>query len=219
MVRRYVPDPAALAAALAARVDTLERRLGKLETVEADVSALGRGISDLTGQVRALANSATAPPPTPGPATSTTAPAAADDEGQPDWMRVTDRTQAAAWLTGLDAWIGDVLRPLGGRVTAACWPLHPLVVVELLALAAEHDGAYAGAKTTPVSEWVARWLPGASARIARELDRCTVEGGHVANGRAYDVRGLGLHAIAAWWADTHGRDPGCVEAFALSPIP
>jgi hypothetical protein len=214
-VKQYVPDPAI--EALAARLDTVERRLGQVEQLQADVTALGRGVADLTGQVRRLTDLAARPAAVAGsggsPAASGTE---ADAAGQPDWTTVTDPDTAAAWLVALADWSGAVLTPLGAAPASPCWPLHPAVVVELLALVAEHRAAYAAAGPTAVSEWLARWLPGATGRIHRALDRCAQERGHVQDGRAYQLPHLDVIAVATWWAGTHGQHPDAVEAFALT---
>jgi hypothetical protein len=49
VTRRYSPDPDALAAALAARVDRLEHDTGQAAT---DLASLGRGVAQLTAQIR-----------------------------------------------------------------------------------------------------------------------------------------------------------------------
>src|SRR5689334_19838006 len=102
MIRRVVPDAGALSAALAGRVDGIERDLGELR---GDVQALGRGLADLTGQLRRLASLDGMP--AVGPTSTTDAADGEDDggrgghdaalvledageEGQRDWLTVSD---------------------------------------------------------------------------------------------------------------------------------
>jgi hypothetical protein len=205
--RRYSPDPDALAAALAARVDRLEHQVRQTGT---DVAAIGRGLADLTGQIRRLGDPAA--PLEAGP----------DDEedigvaGQPDWMRLADADTAREWLTGLDDWLTDVAGPHGLTVASVCWPLHPDVVALLLALLGEREAAYHGQRPTPVTEWLTRWLPAASTAITTALAACVAERGHRAGARTYDATGLDLASVAAWWATD--RHIPAEHAFALPAL-
>jgi hypothetical protein len=206
--RRYSPDPDALAAALAARVDRLER---EARQTGADVTAIGRGLAGLTAQIRRLADP---------PATLEAGP---DDEdgmnevaGQPDWMDVDDADTARVWLTGLHDWLTDVAGHHGLTMPPACWPLHPDVVALLLAVQGEREAAYHGQRPTPVTEWLTRWLPAASTAITTALAACVAERGHRAGARTYDATGLDLASVAAWWATD--RHIPAEHAFALPAL-
>jgi hypothetical protein len=94
--------------------------------------------------------------------------------------------------------------------------LHPDVVTDLLALTSEREGAYTGPRPTPVSEWLARWLPATTTRIHAALRPCAQERGHVHNGITYDTTGFDPFSAGAWWAtDRHIPAP---EAFALTRL-
>jgi hypothetical protein len=206
--RRYSPDPDALAAALAARVDRLEHQARQTGT---DLAAIGRGLADLTAQIRRLTDHDI--PPTVG----------GDDEesvdeagAQPDWMDVDDAETAHEWLTGLDDWLTDVAGHHGLTVPAGCWLLHPDVVALLLAVQGERETAYHGQRPTPVTEWLTRWLPATQAAISSALAGCVAERGHRAAGRTYDTTGLDAASVAAWWATD--RHTPAEHAFALPAL-
>ncbi len=204
MARKYLPEGELLAAALAGRVDATEHEVRK---TSADVAALGRGLADLTAQIRTLT--------TGGPVG--TAGAVQDDDDQPagqlDWFAVDDIETARAILTGLQDTVEAILTHHGISLDVPCWPLHPAVVVDLLALTAERDGAYTGPKPTPVSEWLTRWLPATTDRITAALATCLAEHGHRERPHLYDTTGFDPLSAAAWWArERHLTAP---EAFAL----
>ena len=209
MTRHYQPDGQLLVAALAGRVDALEELARRTAD---DVTALGRGVADLTGQIRRITapGAPGAPEDQLAPAGTANDPNAADAglepepaAGQPDWLTVTDPDEAAELLTGLTGWLEDVGAHHGLTVllsAAPCWPLHPNVVADLLALCVERGDAYAGERPTPVSEWHTRWLPGCRHRVDTALAGCVSERGHTAGGRLWDATGLDPQSIAAWWA-------------------
>jgi hypothetical protein len=207
--RRYFPPGEILTTVLAGRVDTIERQIS--ETTR-DVTALGRGITDLTTQIRTLTTTSTANLTSPG-----SGPSGADEEqGQPDWFAVTDPQVAHDLLSRLLHLADAVLVHHGITLPVACWPLHPVVVVDLLALASERDTAYTGPRPTPVSEWLSRWLPGTSERISAALSPCVVGRGHRDGARLYDTTGFDPLSAAAWWAlDRHIPAP---QAFALTRL-
>lgn len=234
-MRRYAPDPAESSSALALRVDGLDRRLAALDGVAGDLAALGRGVAELAGQVRQLAthvtthrsaasqlaagtSAATNPAST---AATTAAPVTGEGEGQPDWLTVTDPDVAEAWLRETREWVYTVLAPLGAVLTAPevpCWPLHPIVVVELLAAQRERAAAYAGDGPTGVSEWLSRWQPASLARIAADVRNCMEDHGHRTGGRTYAVPRLDPGAVARWWVDGRGLDPDAVTAFTFTRL-
>jgi hypothetical protein len=225
VTRRYLPPDEQLAAVLAVRIDVLE---GQTKKIRGDVAALTRGVSDLTGQIRRL-TTLTTPASSAGHGGSHGGQddgndrpddAGDDDEagktGQPDWFTVPDVETARTWLGGLTAWVGAVLTHHGVTLPVACWPLHPAVVVDLLALSQERAGAYGGDTPTPVSEWLSRWLPAAGDRITTALTGCAADRGHRHDGRVYDTTGFDPLSAAAWWV--LDRDTPAPDAFALTPL-
>src|SRR5690348_861509 len=120
MARVSIPEPDAFLTAIARRIETLEQDGARTST---DLTALGRGVADLTAQIRHLANQ-------PGDdATDPAGLAAEEGQGQPDWLAVTDPQAARELLEAVQAWTEQVLGRFGWRLPAQCWPLHPLVVV------------------------------------------------------------------------------------------
>ena len=187
---------------------------GRLDAVEAtltghgdDLAAIGKALAVLRGA---------SPSTTPGEATSAD-PAAEDTvEGPRDWLTVEDPEQAAQWLTDAATWLREVgachrLRPskhwsLNGASpdVAPCWPLHPDVVTEVLALADTRTAAYAGTPEA-VAEWLGRWLPGARERVGEALGKC--RGEHLIGTTSYEVFGLDLDAVARWWTTDRDTRP------------
>jgi hypothetical protein len=210
VIRRYDPDPAALLTALAGRVDAIER---DLHSATGDLTGLGRGVADLTAEIRRLAAL------TPGDGSGAEGNGeqggvdGEESSGQPDWLTVEDVETARLWLVELHRWVRDVLPGHGVVIAAACWPLHPDVVSVLLALEVERETAYAGERPTPVTEWITRWLPAAGVRIDLALAACVSERGHHHTGVVYDATGLDPASIATWWATD--RATPAPAAFAL----
>jgi hypothetical protein len=206
--RRYLPDPDALTAAIARRVDAIERDQA---TAAGEVTALGRGVAELTAEIRRLARLTPANDDT----TENAADGTAEGEApvQPDWLTVEDVETARIWLVELHRWVTEVLPGHGFTVTAPCWPLHPDVVAVLLALEVERETAYASDRPTPVTEWLTRWLPAATARIDTALAGCISERGHQHADAVYDATGLDPASVAAWWVTD--RDTPAPDAFTL----
>jgi hypothetical protein len=219
VIRRYDPDPAALLSALAGRVDSIER---DLRGATGDLAALGRGVADLTAEIRRLATlTPTAAGFGPQDGAGNGADAGAEDgteasPGQPDWLAIQDAETARLWLVELHRWVEQVLAGHGLTIPAACWPLHPDVVALLLALEVERETAYAGDRPTPVTEWLTRWLPTTAARIDTALAGCVAERGHHHAGAVYDATGLDPASIATWWATD--RTTPAPDAFALTQL-
>jgi hypothetical protein len=208
MTRRYQPDGTLLLTAMAGRVDALEK---SAEEGRKDVAAIGRGLADITAQLRRLND--TSHPTGPAPSSSSGDELA---EQQPDWLTVDDPSVAREWLAAAQGFVDGVLVHHGVGMTMPCWPLHPTVVADLLAMACERDAAYTGATPTPVSEWLSRWLPAGIERITRAMAECVVERGHRVHGRTYDVTGFDPASAATWWATERHLD--AVQAFALPVI-
>jgi hypothetical protein len=197
MSRRYLPPDEALTGVLAGRVDALEHELRRNT---GDVTALGRAVTDLTTQIRVLTTNLTPSSPTSSSTVDDPGEDAKEVAGQPDWFAVTDPDDATTILTTLTTWVKDIGAHHGITLPAVCWPLHPDVVADLLALSTERDTAYTGPYTTPVSEWLTRWLPATTDRISTTLSGCVAVGGHRDHNRTYDATGLATYTIAAWWA-------------------
>jgi hypothetical protein len=217
MTRRYLPDDQALAAALAGRIDVLERQLRQ---TTGDVTALGRGVSTLSSQIRDLATNLT---PTAAGTGDGPGNGELDEDGdgqevtgQPDWFTVTDPDEAAAILTTLNTWVQEVGVHHGITVPVPCWGLHPDVVTDLLALSTERISAYTNPHPTPVSEWLTRWLPAATERISSALTPCARERGHRDNGITYDTSGFDPYSAGPWWA--LDRETPAPTAFALTRL-
>ncbi len=224
-MRRYEPTTgpggtgpgdglARIVAALAGRVDATERQLHTLAT---EVAGLGRGVAALTMQL-------TAAPVTTADTDTDTDAEAEEPTRQRDWATVADPDTAIVWLAEVDQWLTDVILPAGLLAPLpSCWTIHPAAVVDLLALHAEARTAWAHPAPTPVSEWLARWLPGTRTRLAAALVECVEQRHHrqqvpgIARTRGYDTRPLDRDSVAAWWATTHGH-PTAPEFFGLRPL-
>ena len=213
MSRRYVSDPDGLAAALAGRVDRLETDVRRTSD---DLTALGRGVGQLTAQIRGLTTATGNDPGTSGGDTDPV-PDEAEAESQPDWMGIEDVELAREWLTDLQSWLTYVARHHGLILSAPCWPLHPDVVALLLALQYERSAAYEGERPTPVTEWLTRWFPATSSAIETALSGCVAERGHRHAGHIYDTTDLDLAAVAAWWALDRHELPA-VQALGLTRL-
>jgi hypothetical protein len=169
---------------LSGRLDAVEATLGEHG---GDLAAIGRALSALRGA---------APATTDGTATSASQEDGDTGEGRRDWLKVDDPEQALQWLTEAAAWLRDI-GAHHGLDQAPCWPLHPDVVAEVLALADARNAAYTGGPTDP-AEWLNRWLPGARDRLGEALESC--RGEHLIGTTPYAVSGVDLAAVARWWS-------------------
>ncbi len=133
-------------------------------------------------------------------------------------MTVTDPAEAGQWLCDAAAFAADVLAQLGHLTLPVCWPLHPAAVAEVIAARAQYRAVYTIPDPTPVSELLARWLPGSIRRLTTETGPCASDRAHRVGGRGYEFPRLDLVLVATWWAETHGTRPDAIEAFALTPI-
>jgi len=204
MARRFLPgaddDAPSTVKALHGRLVVLSGRLDTVETTltghGADLAALGKALAVLRGAT---------PSTTPGEATSAPQEAEDTEQGRRDWITVQDPEQAARWLDEAAVWLREV-GAHHGLTPHRCWPLHPDVVAEVLALADVRTAAYAGAPEA-VAEWLGRWLPGARERIAEALGRCQEAGGHVIGRTTYAVSGLPVPEVARWWTTDRATRP------------
>jgi hypothetical protein len=210
MTRRYLPPGDLLATALAGRVDALERETRDNTT---GVTALGRGVADLTAQIRRLTDTPTAGTAIGEQGDQQDSEDDGEDVGQPDWFAVEDPQTARDILTALTAWVEAIGIHYGITLSVPCWVLHPDVVTDLLALSLEREGAYTGPKPTPVSEWLTRWLPATTERITQALAGCAADRAHRHHGHLYDTQGFDPLSAGTWWA--HDRHTPAPEAFAL----
>jgi hypothetical protein len=220
-VRKPETDLTATVTALARRLDRIDTHLTQVDQLAVDVTALGRGLAELTTQVRALtaATNHRTRTDNPGPDQHQAEDAEGHDvEGQPNWLTVTDAAIATEWLTDAMAFATDVLPQLLRLELPACWPLHPQAVVEVLALQHQYNAAYTAPDPTGVSEVLSRWLPGTARRLNADTGQCSAQRAHRTGGREYQFPRLDLTTVATWWTTTHGRDPDAVEAFTLTPL-
>src|SRR5262249_49900177 len=112
-------------------------------------------------------------------------------------------------LAGLVTWLGRVLvhYPDTADALGECWPLHPWIVEELLALQAAWYEAYDSGRPsgTKAVDWHARHKPGVLHRIRRTLADCTIDA-HRPGGRADHTRLSRLAGVehaeraADWWS-------------------
>lgn len=235
-MNRNEPDPAAFVEGLGRRLDavdthlvTVDYRLAAVDRLSADVAAVGRGMAELTAQVRALNESRAGGvgPGTvlPGPGDPDGDPAdegGAADPGylQPDWLTVTDPDLAGQWLGDAAEFAARILAQFPGPTLPACWPLHPAAVVEMIALNLQHGDAYGVENPSGVSELLARWLPGAVRRLKTVTASCGNRNGHVEGKRVYQVPHLDPYRVALWWIDSRSTGlPVPSEAFCLKPLP
>jgi hypothetical protein len=229
-VRRASVDLDAVTAANTRRIDALDRQI---HSVVDDLAALGRGLAQLTAQIRRLTDLAGPPAGglTVGTADAPTGTAAGVDgeiggegptgfdpgAGLPDWIRL-DLPHAAV-AEDLLGQVAAFLARVGVHLAVpavACWPLHPAVVVDLLAVMSQYDHAYTGDNPSGVSELLTRWLPATRERIKRALAGCTDVGAHDHDGHLYLAEALDPHEVAAWW--TSRRDTPAVAALHLPRI-
>lgn len=139
-----------------------------------------------------------------------------DDEpkGQRDWLTVTDAGTARKWLHAATEWLSTIGAAEQINLPA-CWPLHPLAVAEIIALAAERAAAYKSPAPLASIDYLGRCLPGARGRLAHMFAECT-RGVHVHGSTQWTVRAddIDTDQVATWWATD--RDRPAPEAFLLA---
>lgn len=132
-----------------------------------------------------------------------------DDEGQPDWVNVEDPRDAVSILRGAVRF-HDRHVPALGCVMAPCWPWHPLVVVEVVALSQQYVASYGG-RPADVSDFLNRWLPGFVSRVRKAMPECN-RSEHREDGQTYAADTAMTDRLAEWWAtDRRGAPPGLTE--------
>jgi hypothetical protein len=234
-VNRHESDLAGFVDGLGRRLDAVDThlvrvdaRLAQVDQLSADVAAVGRGLAELTAQVRALnqtRHTGAGPAPATGEDDDPDQGGDVDEEGehghlQPDWLTVTDPDLAGRWLADAAEFATQVLAHFPGTTLPACWPLHPAAVVDLIALNFQRAEAYRGETAAGVSEYQARWLPGAVRRLTAATANCANRLGHVEDKRVYQVPALDPHLVALWWIDSRSAgSPAPSVAFALTPLP
>lgn len=194
---------------LAGQVDDLTRQLGALrdqlgagvESAETKADAALRAIAKVTDALSAL----TATPDGDGDQADED-----EDAGIASWMTVRDPEQARAMIAELAEWLAAVYVRYPGGQLGDCWPWHPSVVAELLALRDIWVNAHEGktASAAAVMDWHDRYRPGAAARVTAELAPCGLEkhsGPVPAGHRPVTVPGEAmLGQLAQWAAETWG---------------
>lgn len=230
-MNRHESDLAGFVNGLGRRLDAVDThlvrvdaRLAQVDQVAADVAALGRGLAELTAQVRALNESRhTATPAAAGKDD----PDEEEDDGsgsdgglQPDWLTVTDPDLAGQWLADAAEFATTILAHFPGTTLPACWPLHPAAVVDMIALNAQRGDAYGTESAAGVSEFQGRWLPSAVRRLIAVTASCEKRFGHVEDKLVYQVGDLDPYRVALWWIDSRDTgSPAPSEAFCLTPLP
>lgn len=210
--------------ALARRLDGVDTRLLHLDALTRDVAAIGRGMADLTAQVRALTEATTRGIITASTRTGhesgpdATSDAEEGQEGQPDWLTVPDPESAAVWLTDALVFVDDVLARFPDGTLPACWPLHEVAVVEVVALHRQWVDAHASPDPGAVSDLLGRWLPGAVRRLGKLTGECGLQRAHQENGHSYRVPALDPGRVALWWVESRGTDPTASVAFAMTRL-
>lgn len=233
MIRKHDQAPETPETILRRRLDGVDKRLAQLDGLATDVNALGHGFAELTHRVTVLSDAAArgtgaastrSGQGSDGDATSEADPAGGDtagedaDDGQPDWLTVTDPDLATAWLTDALAFAGDVLAQFPRGKLPDCWPVHGVAVVEVLALQRQWADAYATPDPGAVSDLLGRWLPGALHRLGRITGECGLQRAHQEDNHHYRVPALEPDRVALWWIDSRGLDPTATVAFAMTRL-
>jgi hypothetical protein len=232
-VSRQYEMPETSAADLRRRLDGLDTRVTRLDGLADDVTAIGHALGQLTERVTALGDATTrtiltAPDrrhhPVAASDTGTGAVPGLDsseteaEDGQPDWLTVTDPDLAAAWLTEAMGFADDILARFPHGDLPGCWPLHAIAVVEVVALHRQWVDAHASTDPAGVSELLARWLPTAVHRIRQQTGECGLQRSHQHQGRAYRVPHLDAGRVADWWIQSRASGLSAPDAFAMTAV-
>jgi hypothetical protein len=193
---------------LTGRVDALSRdnraHADALATIRETAEAAHRTLDDLVDRVAAAEHLAA------GTAAQLAKQAGVltgdPGEGISSWLAAP----RPAALAELVVWIGQVLIHYPGTADAlsTCWPYHPWIVEELLALHAAWIDAYEGDRPsgTKAVDWHDRHHPGALTRIATELRDCSIDA-HRPGGRVDHTQLPATPATehvsdaGAWWTN------------------
>jgi hypothetical protein len=167
-------DPAEVLSQLAhigRRLDTADRRAGVQERLNRElqdtIAALAEGhgeVEDLKQIVAGLSENVAALAESVNPA---------GDPGPPVVSFMLERNQEIATLAAadLEMWLAEVYQQYPDPLPA-CWPYHPWVVEELLALRRAHHAAYKPKAPRHLDvDWHANDRPGVVERIQRGV-RC-----------------------------------------------
>lgn len=169
--------------ALAAEVERLTRRLDQAEaeaaTARETAEHAHRVLVDLVDRVADLADTTT---------TTNHEQGAGNPAGAPtSWLTLDDPDTAQTIMTQLVDWLGKVYIHYPGAADSLgeCWPRHPAVIEELLALQAAWHAAYTSPDATAqrAIDWHDRHLPGTQRRLRATLADCS-EAAHQPGGRA-----------------------------------
>ena len=138
------------------------------------------------------------------------------EQAQKDWFTVTDAETAHRWLTDLQTWVDRVYTPhFDEWKLNACWPWHPPVVADLLALQAHYTWAYKQLVPTPVAHRRAQWF-GRNRTLLRPDDggdrgiMPMCKGGkHWNDGAMVEPNPAALPDYVQWWVTrAAGNPPG-----------
>lgn len=171
-------------AALASEVERLSRQVAAqqddLRQAQQTAEHAHRVLVDIVDRVQAIADqqpTATSPPAAGGgPST-----------GPVSWLTLEDPDQARTLLHQLADWLAQVYIHYPGATNSLgeCWPWHPNVVEELLALKAAWHAAYDDPTAPPhrALDWHDRALPATIHHLNTTLGDCS-QPAHQPGGRA-----------------------------------
>lgn len=120
----------------------------------------------------------------------------------PDWLAVSDATEAWAILDEVIEWLDRI-----GRYEeiepVPCWPWHPGAVALLQAAIRHWRAVYAGDSPKAVTDYLIEYLSAIQATLAEMLKDCS-EREHHEGDKRYRADSTQLSQLAVWW--TSGRD-------------
>jgi len=129
--------------------------------------------------------------------------------GQRDWFTVDDPKLARKWLADLDSWYRRVLARRLGEDLTPCWPWHPVVVSDLLALQSHYRWAFKQAQPTAVTAMRQQWFGRLVDSPVAGLADCRKDGAHYHVDGAKPVDLSQLQDYLEWWcAGLEGTPPG-----------
>lgn len=196
-----------LARQVAARVDDV---VVKVTNVEGTVATLKKDVDALSAATRMNLKALIRTPP------GQRGGAAEDDEeefgGQPNWLEIEDPEEARTTLEASVAWHRRVLVPLDCGLPP-CWPWHPAMVAEVLALGEVYVWAYGQKNPKEVGTFFAHYLATFRSRRTTHFSASSCSGNiHGFGARQYTVDTGALAEYARWWvSDRVGLPPGLLE--------